>query len=89
MPPLTRKERAEQVRKRDYFTKYGADARRVLEALLDKYADEGVTHIEETQVLTISPFTDFGTPMEIIRTFGGLDNYQHALHELEQALYSA
>ncbi len=56
MPPLTRKERAEQVKKRNYFTRYGEQARRVLEALLDKYADEGVAHIEETQILTIAPF---------------------------------
>lgn len=89
MPPLTRKERAEQVIKRNYFTKYGDKARRVLEALLDKYKDEGITHIEETQILAISPFSDFGTPMEIIHSFGGLDQYQHAVHELEQALYSA
>jgi type I restriction enzyme R subunit len=89
MPPLTRKERAEQVKKRNYFTKYGEQARIVLEALLDKYADEGVAHIEETQILTIAPFTELGTPMEIIRTFGGLDQYQQAVNELEQALYSA
>lgn len=89
MPPLTRKERAEQVKKRNYFTKYGEQARRVLEALLDKYADQGVAHIEETQILTIAPFTEFGTPMEIIGTFGGLDQYQKAVLELEQALYRA
>jgi len=89
MPPLTRKERAAQVKKRNYFTQYGDQARSVLEALLDKYADEGVTHIEETQILTIAPFTEFGTPMEIIRSFGGLDQYQQAVHNLEQALYSA
>lgn len=89
MPPLTRKERAEQVKKRNYFTRYGEQARRVLEALLDKYADEGVAHIEETQILTIAPFTEFGTPQEIIRAFGGLDQYQQAVNELEQALYSA
>ena len=88
-PPLTRKERAEQVKKRNYFTRYGDQAQRVLEALLDKYADVGVGPIEETQILTISPFTQFGTPMEIIRTFGGLDQYRHAIQELEQALYSA
>ena len=88
MPPLTRRERADQVRKRNYFTKYGEQARRVLEALLDKYADKGVEHIEETQILTVSPFPEFGTPMEIIRTFGGLDHYQQALRELEQALYA-
>ncbi len=87
-PPLTRKERAEQVKKRDYFSKYGLQARRVLEALLDKYADEGVTHIEEPRILTIAPFTDFGTPLEIIQAFGGPDQYRQALHELEEALYA-
>jgi len=89
MPPLTRKERAEQVKKRDYFTRYGEQARRVLDALLDKYADEGVSQIEETQILTIAPFTDFGTPLEIIGVFGGLTQYQQAINELEQALYCA
>lgn len=88
-PPLTRKERADQVKRRDYFTRYGEQAQRVLQALLDKYADEGVGPIEETQILTIAPFTGFGTPMEIIRAFGGLDKYQHAVHELEQALYDS
>ncbi|GHT86161.1 type I restriction enzyme EcoAI R protein [Betaproteobacteria bacterium] len=88
-PPLTRKERAEEVKKRDYFSKYGKEARQVLEALLEKYADEGVTSIEETQILTIAPFTQFGTPMEIIRSFGGVEQYQHAVFELEQALYRA
>jgi len=89
MPPLTRKERAEQVKKRNYFTRYGEQARRVLEALLDKYIDEGVVHIEETQILTIVPFTEFGTPMEIIRAFGGPNQYRQAVDELERALYSA
>ena len=87
MPPLTRKERVEQVKKRNYFTRYGEQARRVLEALLDKYADEGVAQIEETQILTIAPFTGFGTPMEIIHAFGGFDQYQQAVHDLENALY--
>ena len=89
MPPLSRKERAEQVRKQDYFTHYGVQARKVLEALLEKYADEGISEIEETQILTISPFTDFGTPFEIIRAFGGPKQYQKAVNELEIALYSA
>jgi type I restriction enzyme R subunit len=89
MPPLTRRERAEQVKKRNYFTRYGDQARQVLEALLEKYADEGVGPIEEPQILTIAPFTTFGTPLEIIRAFGGADQYQQALGELEQALYSA
>lgn len=89
MPPLTRKERAEQVKKRNYFTKYGEQARRVLDALLDKYADEGIAHIEETQILTIAPFPEkFGTPMEIVSTFGGLPQYQQAVRDLEYALYA-
>lgn len=88
-PPLTRKERAEQVKKQDYFARYGEQAQRVLQALLDKYADEGVGPIEETQILTISPFTSIGTPMEILRSFGGLGQYQNAVYELEQALYSS
>ena len=89
MPPLTRKERAERVKKRDYFTKYGELARQVLESLLDKYADEGVGQIEETQVLTVAPFTQFGTPLEIVRGFGGTDKYQEAIRELKRSLYSA
>ncbi len=88
MPPLTRKERAERVKKRNYFTRYGEQARRVLEALLDKYADEGVSQIEETQILTIAPFTQFGTPLEIVRSFGGQDQYRQAVHELEDMLYA-
>ncbi|TLU53048.1 MAG: DEAD/DEAH box helicase [Chlorobium sp.] len=88
-PPLTRRERAEQVKKRNAFTKYGEQARRVLDALLDKYADEGIVQIEAPQILSIAPFTQFGTPMEIIRVFNGLDHYQQAVHELEHALYSA
>ena len=88
-PPLTRRERADEVKKRDYFTRYGGQAQRVLQALLDKYADEGIGPIEETQILTIAPFTQFGTPIEIVRSFGGLDQYQAAVHELEQALYRA
>ena len=88
-PPLTRRERAENVRKRNYFGKYGERARSVLEALLDKYADEGVGPIEEPQILSIAPINQLGTPIELIRAFGGKDKYQLALAELEQALYSA
>ncbi len=88
-PPLTRKERAENVKKRNYFTKYGEKARKVLEALLEKYADSGITNIEETQILTINPFTKFGTIVEIINSFGGQDKYLKAVQELEQALYCA
>lgn len=88
-PPLTRKERAENVKKRDYFTKYGEQAQQVLTALLDKYADEGVTEIEKPQILTIAPFTELGTPMELVKGFGGRAEYQQAIQELAQALYSA
>ncbi len=86
-PPMTRKERANNVKKRNYFTKFGEQARRVMEALLEKYADEGVTTIESTEVLSIDPLTEFGTPVEIIRLFGGKDNYLSAVRELEQELY--
>ena len=88
-PPLTRRERAENVRKKDYFARYGETARRVLDALLDKYADEGIAHIEETRILTINPFTEFGTPVEIIKTFGGIEKYEEAVRELERAIYLA
>jgi len=86
--PLTRKERAENVKKRNYFTKYGDKARAVLEALLDKYADEGVLTIESPRVLKLIPFTKMGTPVEIINdTFGGRANYEQALQELERELF--
>lgn len=87
MPPLTRRERAENVKKRNFFAKYGEQARRVLEAMLDKYADQGVAQIEERQILTVVPFTQFGTPMEIVRAFGGLQGYEEALRELKVSLY--
>ncbi|RYG48129.1 MAG: DEAD/DEAH box helicase, partial [Chitinophagaceae bacterium] len=86
-PPLTRKERAANVKKRNYFTKYGDQSRKVLEALLDKYADEGITTIESTAVLSINPFTEFGTPPEIIRLFGNREKYAEAIKELEKQLY--
>ena len=88
-PPLTRRERAENVRKRNYFTRYGDKARAVLEALLDKYADQGIEHIEDVSVLKVQPFDEFGTPMEIIKAFGGRDQYVEAVRELERQLYSA
>lgn len=87
-PPLTRKERANNVKKRDYFTKYGNQARAVLSALLDKYADEGITTIESAKVLKLQPFDTIGTPMEIINdVFGGKDEYERALKELEEQIY--
>ena len=88
-PPLSRRERAEQVKKRNYFTKYGAEARRVLEALLDKYADTGIENIESMNVLQLDPLSGMGTPLEIVQTFGGKAQYQAALRELEVNLYSA
>ena len=88
-PPLTRRERAENVKKQDYFAKYGEQARNVLAALLEKYADEGIVPIEETQILTINPFTEFGTPLEIIKMFGNVEKYQQAISELEHAIYAA
>lgn len=88
-PPLTRAERAKQVRKRDVFTQYGEQARKVLEALLDKYADEGIENIEDIKVLKVNPFDQFGTPTEIIKLFGGKPQYLQALTQLEQALYQA
>jgi type I restriction enzyme R subunit len=89
MPPLTRKERAERVKKRNYFAKYGEQARAVLETLLEKYADDGIENIESLSVLKVQPFDKFGSPMEIISLFGGKQNYLHAIAELEEALYEA
>ncbi len=87
-PPLTRKERADNVKKRNYFSKYGEKARAVLDALLDKYADEGIEHIEDLYILKVDPFRQFGTPTEIINDyFGGRDKYMEALSDLEKYLY--
>ncbi len=86
-PPLTRKERANNVKKRNYFTKYGEQARKVLNALLDKYSDEGITTIENSEVLSIDPLTNFGTPPEIIRMFGSKEKYFEAVKDLERELY--
>lgn len=87
-PPLTRRERAENVRKRDYFSRHGAQARAVLEALLDKYADEGIEDIEDLGVLRVQPINELGTPIEILRAFGGREAFDKALHDLEQQLYA-
>lgn len=88
-PPLTRQERANNVKKRNYFTKYSGQARAVLEALLDKYANEGVTSIENNNVLKLNPFDTIGTPVEIINgVFGGKANYEQAVQELEQQLFN-
>ena len=87
-PPLTRAERANNVKKRNYFTKYGDKARAILEALLEKYADEDIGAIETAKVLKYKPFNEIGTPVEIINeVFGGKDGYEHAVDELEHAIY--
>jgi type I restriction enzyme R subunit len=86
-PPLTRKERANNVKKRNYFTKYGEQARKVLETLLDKYADEGIANIETIDALKVKPLDDFGSPMEIVKLFGSKGKYLSAVKELKLELY--
>lgn len=86
-PALTRKERAENVRKRNYWTKYGEQARYVLNALLDKYAERGIENIEDMKILTVEPLKDMGTPAEIVKIFGGKAQYLAALRELENEIY--
>ena len=85
--PLTRKERAYNVKKRNYFAKYGEQARKVLEALLDKYSDEGIENLESMEVLRVSPLTEYGSPIEIVQTFGGREQYLFAIRQLENELY--
>jgi type I restriction enzyme R subunit len=88
-PPLTRKERAENVKKRNYFTKYSEAAQEVLNALLDKYADQGVAEIESIQVLKVTPFDQMGQPKEIVKkAFGTKQAYEQAISELETLLYA-
>ena len=87
-PPLTRRERADNVRKRNYFAQFGDKARAVLEALLDKYADEGIEHIETTDILRVQPLTQFGTPVEIVKLFGNRESYEQAVRDLKAALYA-
>jgi type I restriction enzyme, R subunit len=87
-PPLTRKERANNVKKRNYFTKYGEQARKVLEALLDKYADEGIENIETMEVLKVAPLSNFGSTIEIVNgIFGSREKYLQAIKDLENELY--
>ena len=88
-PALSRKERAEQVRKKDVFAKYGEQARAVLNALLDKYADAGIASIEDIKILTLDPFSKLGTAPELVGAFGGKPKYLQAVLELESLLYSA
>ena len=86
-PPLSRRERAEEVRKRDYFTRYGEQVREVLDALLNKYADEGIENIEDINVLKIQPINQLGTPTEIIKRFGSRQAYFQAVREMTTELY--
>jgi type I restriction enzyme R subunit len=86
-PPLTRHDRAESVRKRDIFTKYGEQARKVLEALLAKYEDEGVLTIDDPKILKIAPFNTIGLPLQLIKEFGTRKDFEQAVHEMQDALY--
>lgn len=88
-PPLTRTERANNVRKSDYFTKYEGEARAVIDALLDKYADQGVAAIDDIGDLTVAPFIQFGTPYQIVNiTFGGREQYLEMIKEIQQEIYA-
>ncbi len=86
-PPLTRKERANKVKKQHYFAKYGEQAQAVIDSLLEKYADDGLLTMESIEVLKLAPLNKHGSPIEIIKSFGGKANYLQAITELEQALY--
>lgn len=86
--PLTRKERAKNVKKRDFFSKYSGAAREVLEALLDKYMNTGIYEIEKTEILKLDPFLKLGKPAKIAGYFGGKQGYLKAVQELEQAIYA-
>ena len=85
--PLTRRERAESVRKRNVLTAYAGPARAVLDALLDKYADDGVLDLDDVQVLRIPPLDSLGTPLELVRAFGGKPGFERAVHDLQSELY--
>jgi type I restriction enzyme, R subunit len=88
-PALTRRERAENVKKRNYFAKYEGKARQVLEALLEKYAENGIMDFEDVNVLDHSPFDTIGKPQKIVKLFGGVANFEKALRELESEIYKA
>ena len=86
--PLTRRERANNVKKRDFLSKYSDTARKVLEALLEKYMNSGIYEVENFSVLKLDPFLKMGTPAKIIKQFGGKEAYLKAVKELERELYS-
>lgn len=85
--PLTRKERAGNVRKKDFFSKYSGDAKAVLEILLNKYMNQGITEVEDIKVLALADFADYGKPAKIVKLFGGKVQYESAVRELEANLY--
>ena len=87
--PLTRKERADNVKKRDFLSKYSGVAREILEALLDRYMNTGIYEIEQTEILQLDPFRKYGKPSKIASYFGGREGYRQALKELEAELYKA
>ena len=85
--PLTRRERANNVKKRDFLSRYSGVARQVLEALLDKYMNSGIYEIEQTEVLKLDPFRQYGKPAKIAQAFGGKEGYLRAVRELEEEIY--
>ena len=85
--PLTRKERANNVKKKDFFSKYSADAQAVLDILLEKYMNQGITEVEDIKVLSLADFADYGKPSKIVRLFGGRPEYEAAIRELETNIY--
>ena len=86
-PALTRRERVNNVKKRNYFAKYGEQVKAVIDALLEKYADEGIENIENIEILKVNPFTELGSPVEIVQMFGGRAEYDQALHKIEELIY--
>ena len=85
--PLTRKERANNVKKKDFFSKYSADAQAVLDILLDKYMNQGITEVEDIKVLSLADFANYGKPAKIVKLFGGKAQYEAAVRELEANIY--
>ena len=85
--PLTRKERADGVRKTDFISRYNGVAKEVLELLLDTYMDSNIYEIEDTVILRLNPFNKYGSPSKIVSAFGGLKEYKQAVHQLTEELY--
>lgn len=87
-PPLTRKERANNVRKRNYFAKYGETVKKILDSLLDKYEQEGIVSIEEGSILKVQPLSNLGSPVELVKAFGKKADFEKAIKELENEIYN-